>query len=251
MQIYFPNNQTWRLPKWINSIIPYDRQNIMHLWHGKIVLVLQRKRKDICPRRQYNRPVHHQITMSFQKPWIQIMYSGGKYWYNLPWFSSLGFTCIFLTAIFLSCPFLHCFDMLKAKKQRYFYMKTISPWCSCGMSLRWAWAKCSPLGIYIQACRGMDCALIAEDIYLCDTILFVCEGVCICVCTHDHICKRCPKVTLSSPVGSCGPGVDPQFSKKRNISPSCSAQRRKPPSQDKKIHYYALGSNEISSYCCP
>lgn len=78
MQIYFPNNQTWRLPKRINSIIPYDRQDIMHLWHGKIVLVLQRKRKDICPARQYNRLVHHQITMSFQKPWIQIMYSGGN-----------------------------------------------------------------------------------------------------------------------------------------------------------------------------
>ena len=78
MQIYFPNNQTWRLPKRINGIIPYDRQDIMHLWHGKIVLVLQRKRKDICPARQYNRLVHHQITMSFQKPWIQIMYRRGN-----------------------------------------------------------------------------------------------------------------------------------------------------------------------------
>lgn len=57
MQIYFTENQTWRLPRRINSIIPYalapmDREDIMPLWHGKIVLAWQRKPKDICPVRQ-------------------------------------------------------------------------------------------------------------------------------------------------------------------------------------------------------
>lgn len=122
MQIYFPNNQTWRLPKRINSIIPYDRQDIMHLWHGKIVLVLQRKRKDICPARQYNRLVHHQITMSFQKPWIQIMYSGenvGTTSLNSVALNSHVFLCVLCDVCVF---FLLELSNIACKKAMVFYM---------------------------------------------------------------------------------------------------------------------------------
>lgn len=130
MQIYFPNNQTWRLPKRINGIIPYDRQDIMHLWHGKIVLVLQRKRKDICPARQYNRLVHHQITMSFQKPWIQIMYrreNVGTTFLNSVSLNSHVFLCVPSRVCIVGCFgffFLLKLSNIACKKGRVLYI----PW---------------------------------------------------------------------------------------------------------------------------
>lgn len=139
MQIYFPNNQTWRLPKRINSIIPYDRQDIMHLWHGKIVLVLQRKRKDICPARQYNRLVHHQITMSFQKPWIQIMYSGGNV--GTTSLNSVALNShVFFACGFFFLPFPHySLQNTARKRQRYFILKPYLFVCSYGYFLRLAY----------------------------------------------------------------------------------------------------------------
>lgn len=159
MQIYFPNNQTWRLPEWINSIIPYDRQNIMHLWHGKIVLVLQRKRKDICPRRQYNRPVYHQITMSFQKPWIQIMYSGvGGGAGGNSGTTSLASVALDSHILTVSSSL---FAMLKAKKKRkkrgiLHWDSYLSPCCSHVISLRRFRTKCA---LHKSTCVTSRCIL--------------------------------------------------------------------------------------------
>lgn len=190
MQIYFPNNQTWRLPKRINSIIPYDRQDIMHLWHGKIVLVLQRKRKDICPARQYNRLVHHQITMSFQKPWIQIMYSGGNVGttsLNSVALNSQVFLCVLCSV----CIVFFKLSNIACKKASILYI----PWALVIVFLENGWkiyekrTLSMVLAYFCPACIQLKVVFGNRTFIGICWLGFIC-GVCLLACTQIEVSKN-------------------------------------------------------------